>query len=294
MISRGTADASPRRGLSPVWLMLFAVALVVAPFLFWKGTWFGRALNDDEMARYLADRDKPRHVQHALSQIADRIVRGDQSVEKWYPRVIEASFSPLREIRSTAAWVMGQDSRNQRFHAALASLLTDREPMVKRNAAVSLVRFQDGRGKPVLVEMLTPYPVQAPQAGRFTPRLKEGDPVNVGTLLGRLAAASGEPLEVRSPVPGEVRAIAAGAETQPGDELARIAPNPDQVWEALRALYLVGDAGDLPEVQRYARPVDGMPERIQQQARLTAGAIRSRSQEQGAGSREQGVRSPEP
>jgi hypothetical protein len=54
-------------------------------------------------------------------------------------------------------------------------------------------------------------------------------------------------------------------------------PPPDnQVWEALRALFLVGTASDLDAVTRYARGVAGMPARIQQQALLTAREIENR------------------
>ena len=49
------------------------------------------------------------------------------------------------------------------------------------------------------------------------------------------------------------------------------------VWEALRALYLVGRADDLPDVDRFVRGADGVSPQIAQQARATAEAIRSRS-----------------
>jgi len=49
------------------------------------------------------------------------------------------------------------------------------------------------------------------------------------------------------------------------------------VWEALRALYLVGQPDDLADVDRYASGVAGMPERVGQQAALTAQAIRERT-----------------
>jgi len=48
------------------------------------------------------------------------------------------------------------------------------------------------------------------------------------------------------------------------------------VWEALRALYLVGQAPDLEDVERYLRPIPGMPEAIARQAALTSQAIQSR------------------
>jgi hypothetical protein len=49
-----------------------------------------------------------------------------------------------------------------------------------------------------------------------------------------------------------------------------------QVWEALRALYLVGRPPDLEDVERYTRPIPGLPDTITRQAALTAQAIQSR------------------
>ena len=39
-------------------IALFALALVILPFLFWYATWFGRKLSDSELDRYFADREK--------------------------------------------------------------------------------------------------------------------------------------------------------------------------------------------------------------------------------------------
>jgi len=259
--------------------MLFAVALVLVPFLFWRGTWFGRRLTNEQTAEYLANSDKPRRIQHALSQIADRIVRGDPSARQWYPRVVALGASPVTEIRVTAAWVMGQDNRAQEFHQALVPLLGDPEPMVRRNAALSLVRFGDGRGKHILMEMLRPFVVAAPRTGTLSVRLKEQDTANVGTLLARISSGAGETAEVRSLVPGQVktRLRQEGAPVSQGDPILELAPSPEQVWEALRGLYLVGTAEDLPEVEPYASARPGMSEKIREQARLTAQAIRNRA-----------------
>ena len=85
--------------------------------------------------------------------------------------------------------------------------------------------------------------------------------------------------EVRSPLAGTFaqKLVADGARVESGAPIARLAPSSDQVWGALQGLYFFGEAEDLPGVERYARGVAGMPERIQQQAALTAKAIRARS-----------------
>ena len=262
-----------------LWLVLVAAGLVLVPFLFWQGTWFGRRLTDAQIGEYLDNPAKPRRIQHALAQIADRIVGGDSAVVQWYPRVVALASSPAVQIRVTAAWVMGQDNRSQQFHQALVELLEDPEPMVRRNAALSLVRFGDARGKPALIRMLRPIIITAPRGGVLSLRLKERDGVNVGSLLARISGETGEPVEVRSPVAGQIRLWlrSNGARVAADEPIFELESSAEQVWEALRALYLVGDAEDLPKVERFTGPVAGMPERVQQQARTTAQAIRHRA-----------------
>ena len=105
-------------------------------------------------------------------------------------------------------------------------------------------------------------------------RLKEGEYVNPGTLVARVGDT-----EVRSQLPGEVRSLRVqdGSHVKQGDDLADISADKEHVWEALRALYTIGDAADVEDIQRYIRGVPGMPERIQQQASLTLQAIQGRA-----------------
>jgi multidrug efflux pump subunit AcrA (membrane-fusion protein) len=99
-------------------------------------------------------------------------------------------------------------------------------------------------------------------------------------MLARIEAteAGGQTAEVRAPITGRVRSLATkqGAEVAAGAELLTLDPGTDQVWEALRALYLVGTTEDLPLVESYQHPAPDLPQRIQQQALETARAIRSR------------------
>jgi len=99
--------------------------------------------------------------------------------------------------------------------------------------------------------------------------------VNPGTLVGRVGDN-----EVRSPLPGEVSELSRqdGAVVAPGDTLAELSPDKEHAWEALRGLLRVGQKQDLDDVQRYARGVAGMPDRVRQQAALTLQEIRSRAQ----------------
>jgi len=137
-------------------VLLALVACVVVPFLFWQGTWFGRPLQDDELTQFLTDPDKSRRVQHGLAQIAERMERGDPKVAQWYETVAQLSEHPGPQVRVTAAWVMGQDSTSELFHNTLLQMLRDDEVLVRRNAALSLVRFGDGEGLNELRAMLAP------------------------------------------------------------------------------------------------------------------------------------------
>lgn len=272
-------------GLSRRWLfaiLITALLFVLMPFLFWRATWFGRALSDAEITKYLADREHPRKAQHALSQIADRILSRNPAaratVGQWYPEVIALSSSNVDELRITSAWVMGQDNTNPEFHATLLKLLHDSHPMVRRNAALSLVRHGDASGRPEIRAMLEAYMVAAPKAGVLGQRLKPGDTVNPGTLLGRIQAGQ-ENIEIRSQVPGilERWLVNAGVNVAAGEALLAISPSPSESWEALRALYLVGEPDDVPVIERYARAAGDVPDGVRRQAVLSAEAIRARN-----------------
>src|SRR5580704_8379926 len=123
-------------------IVALALLFVLMPFLFWNATWFGRPLNDTQISTALTDRSHPREIQHALTQLELRMEAGDPSVRKWYPQVIQLASDPLDEIRVTDAWVLGQDNSSEEFHQTLLHLLADSNPMVQRNAALSLVRFK--------------------------------------------------------------------------------------------------------------------------------------------------------
>ena len=277
-----TADsAKPQKSFGGRWalgIVVLTLAFVVMPFLFWNATWFGRPITDAQISKALADRSHPREIQHVLSQFETRIERADPSVRQWYPQLVSLSHDPLSEIRLTDAWVMGQDPSNRDFRQSLLALLTDPNPMVQRNAALSLVRFRDATGRPQILSMLRPYVLDAPADGVIKVRLKPGDGLNPGTMVGKVISGA-QSREVRCDVPGSLHswAVPDGAHVAKGDVLLYISPSPEMVWEALRALYVVGAAPDVSSVAPYARGIEGMPPQIQQQATLTLNAIRERN-----------------
>jgi biotin carboxyl carrier protein len=279
------SPTAPKPGIAQKWLIAILVltfAFVLMPFLLWYMTTFTRPLTDADLASYFQDTAHPRRAQHALSQIADRILSPNpgvrQSARAWYPEVIKFSEQGSDELRVTSAWVMGQDNQSPEFHAALVKQLSDANPMVQRNAALSLVRFADPAGHALVAGMLAPYMVKAPRDGTLSIRLKPGDAINPGTLLAHIAVGS-DSAEVRSEVPGAIRQwIAAdNAQVKAGDPLLLVDPSPEMVWESLRALYLIGQKEDLPAVEPYARGTEGMPPQVQQQAAATAREISARA-----------------
>lgn len=285
-VPEGTADPAKATGAGPgglsrKWtfgILALCFLFVLMPYLFWQGTWFGKPLSDAEIEKNLTDTESPRKTQHALAQIADSIIRKEASAKRWYPKVAALAVHPVDEIRITVAWVMGQDNSVPEFHQGLLGLLRDANPMVRRNAALGLVRFGDASGHDEIVAMLRPYTMSAPFAGALDQRLKPGDAVNPGTLLGRIRADA-EEKEVRSHVPGTLAhwIVAENSAVQQGQGIVELEPDSTMVWEALRALVFVGTSGDLPEVERFSLPRANYPEQVRSQARETMLAIRKRT-----------------
>jgi len=235
-------------------LIILATLFIVVPFLTWYGTWFGRRLSDEDIAKYLADDQNPRHIQHALSLIEERIEGGDPNVRKFYPQVVALTKSPVGEVRKTTAWVMGQDNTSVEFHQALVSLLNDSEPLVRRNAALQLVRFGDASGRPEFRAMLQPFAAKTSIAGTVASLLAEGATVKAGGLLARIRDASGSMQEFRAPVDGAISKLAVkeGEIVSAGQTIVWLTPDRATVIDALRGLLYVGTAEDLPMIDAYA------------------------------------------
>lgn len=262
-------------------ILILAVLFVVGAFLTWYFSWFGRTLSDADITSYLSDQRHPRRVQHALLQVQDRMARADGSARQWYPHILRLAGDPETEFRLTAAWVMGFDNKADEFHQSLAGLLKDQEPIVRRNAALALLRFGDASGRDELRAILQPYAVAAPASGVVESTLKEQSPVARGSLLVRLRQANNVLAEVRSPLPGRVERIALtqGSTINAGETLLTLSSDEESVWESLRGLSLVGDKDDLPVLDQYERGQASGPvrsDRIKDQAALTAKTIRSR------------------
>jgi hypothetical protein len=252
--------------------------LVLMPFLFWWNTWFGRHLSDKEVTEYLQDDRHPRHIQHALIQMGERMSRHDISVNRWYPDLVRLSTHSVEEVRNTDAWVLGQDTSGPGFHDALLKMLADPSPLVRGNAALSLVRFGDPAGRPHIVALLQGAKITAPRAERIVDADRPGTAIHQGGLIAKLQTES-QTIELRSPISGRIRNLFAqtGQTISAGAEIATIDPNSDQVYEALRALYLIGQLDDLPAITPYERELPEVADHVRQQAVLTDKAIHARA-----------------
>ena len=261
--------------------------LVLMPFLFWWNTWFGRRLSDKQITEYLQDNQHPRHIQHALIQMGERMSRHDTSVARWYPELVRLASHSVEEVRNTDAWVLGQDTSGQGFHEALTKMLADPSPVVSGNAALSLVRFGDSTSRPQIVALLRSVKITAPSVGRIVDASKPGTAIHQNGLIAKLQLdqpnANPQTIELRSPISGRIRNlfVQTGQAVTAGSEIASVDPATDQVWEALRALYIVGQFDDLPAIMPYTHDLPEVPDHIRQQAVLTEKAIRERSNWQG-------------
>ena len=235
--SDGSAvPAKSKRSMTRTQKILFFATgwlIVLMPFLFWWNTWFGRHLSDQQLSAYLHDDKKPRHIQHALVQMGERMSRGDTAVKPWYPELLRLAGDPVEEVRNTDAWVMGQDTSGAGFHETLVKMLTDSSPMVRGNAALSLVRFGDATGRPQIVALLQPAEITAPEAGQIIDADRPGTAIHQGGLIAKLQFDNnnGQIAEIRSPIPGRIRSVAqTGAHVAAGTEVAVVDPGTEQVW----------------------------------------------------------------
>jgi hypothetical protein len=274
-------DAPAKPGMSRNQKLLFflvAWLICLMPFLFWWNTWFGRKLSDQQLNEYLHDAKKPRHIQQALVQVGERITRQDVVAKHWYPDLVRLASDPVEEVRNTDAWVMGQDASGAGFHEALLKMLADSSPMVRGNAALSLVRFGDAAGRSQILALLQPAQITSPESGRILDSDRPGTAIHQGGLIAKLKYGNEQIAELRSPIPGRIRSVAGtGANIAAGAEVAVVDPANNQVWEALRALYLIGQPDDLTAVRPYERDLPDISNDVRQQALETEHAIRKRS-----------------
>jgi hypothetical protein len=260
-------------------MMVVALLFVLTAFASWYGSWFGRTLSDEKVHEYLTPTARPRDTQHALEQIVKRIAEKDPSVKQFYPSIIAAAQNPTPQVRQAAAWAMGEDNTYQEFHPVLRSMLEDSDPTVRHNAALQLIRFGDSSGRVELVRMLEPVTLRAQTSGIVEFLIKEeGLPVGIHAPVARVKQDDGKTLEIRAVEAARIESLLVtdGSRVEAETEILRLSPSTDQIWEALRGLYFIGQADDLEPVKRYMLPAPGVPDHVQRQAQETAKAIQGR------------------
>ena len=111
--------------------------------------------------------------------------------------------------------------------------------------------------------------------GKIIDASRVGTTIHQGGLIAKVQDGD-QIFDVRSPFTGRLRSVAAsvGQPVSAGQEFAVVDPGTEQVWEALRALYLIGQMEDLPAVLAYQRELPEIPDHIRQQAKETERAIR--------------------
>src|SRR5258707_15425573 len=99
-VSPAKPPSSPHHKMSPrnrALLFVTAWLLVLMPFLFWWNTWFGRRLPDKQITEYLQDEKHPRHIQHALIQLGERMSHHDAAAARWCPELVRLASHPVEE-----------------------------------------------------------------------------------------------------------------------------------------------------------------------------------------------------
>jgi len=131
------------------------------------------------------------------------------------------------------------------------------------------------------VALLKPASISAPAAGMVLDIGKDGTFIHQGGLIARLQHEQ-QTIEVRSPIRGRMHqpSILLGSAIIEGVEIAVVDPPEEQVWEALRALYLVGQPEDLTAIRMYERELPDGSNRVRQQAVRTEQAILGRAKQQ--------------
>ncbi len=235
-------------------------------------------LKPAEIARYLEDTSKQGRTKQALMQVAQEIGANSPGSRQWYPAVLRLASNSDPTLRQTAVWAMSHDPKFPDFHKAVSRLLNDPVPLVRWNAAVSLVKFGDPACRSQLREMLRSYTLVSPAAGILRYKRREHAYVESGSTIAVLDDG-GSATAISAPLTGflDRQLTAEGAIVRSGDALAVLLPGQEQVSESLRALAVVGQLDDLADVEHYWKSTSGVPDTIQKQARTTAEQIRKRS-----------------
>ena len=270
--------APPRRTRS-VLVVVVALAALALPYFAWNNSRFGRHLSRAQIEARLNAEVDPRDTQHALSQVVDRLAKGDPEGQLFRELVVSVASHPRPEVRRMVAWTMGHD-QSEIYHEALRTLVEDSDLGVRRNAACALAKYRDPIARPVLLGMLDTIDVVAPADGKLVALDAKADStVSVGRSLGKIEDAAGKKHKIRPPFNGSLVTldVSVGDQLSKGQIIAHVAPDSGMVEAALVGLQLVGKAEDSAALQAYAADrVPGMPRSTGELARATQKSLAGR------------------
>lgn len=243
--------AAPRRSIYPLLTVIVVAACLIIPIMFWSGAWFGRRLDDEQLAAYLAATDEPRKIQHALTEITERISKGDGPTHAFYPAVVPLVNHKSWQVRNTAAWVMGWDKQGNGFRESLRQLLDDPVLVVRHNAALALTNFDDHSGRAVILSMLEPTPVSSTRSGVVSDLLPVEAPVRVDLDIATITLADKQVVKLKAPISGRIgrRFVTNDDAIGAGDLVYEIQPGEIQLAQAIQALGAIGDPRDAATIR---------------------------------------------
>jgi len=271
-----------KRAGSPVLVAGLVLVTMLVAYCSWYGSSFGRGLNDDQIFERLDPGVAPRDIQHALSQLEERLSPTYPGRERFREKVVELARSEHVEIRRQVAWVMGREPAPD-YREGLVGLIDDADPGVRFNAACSLSNFNDPRARRRLIEALKPIEIRAPATGTMELKIGEGGAASLGGGIGLVTTPDGDEIEVRTPLNGIILQLPQGdeGEVEKGGVIVILEPSSKNVENVLVALRAVGLAEDAPLIQQWAGDKganwdDDDRERIAATARSALKAIESR------------------
>jgi biotin carboxyl carrier protein len=176
---------------------------------------------------------RPARASQQIMQIGEKLSRGDHSVRRWYPRIVELAKTQDEDLRRNVAWMMGRDPEHESFREVLRTMLNDPLPMVRLEAALSLAQFRDATARQELQSATQPFRVNSSVAGRIQMRIDTGDTTRPQTVVARI-----NDVDVIASVPGKVTKLLTkdGEDVTKGQSLVAIERNPTHIEQARRAL----------------------------------------------------------
>jgi predicted deacylase len=123
--------------------------------------------------------------------------------------------------------------------------------------------------------MLLPREVNSPSVGKIHYLVGPKEWVTQGTQLAEIEGQDSQPVQAETFSEVLELLVQEASQVSQGDRIILLSADPNHVWEALRAISLVGGPEELPLVESIAQDLH-FNEETRNQATLTAQAIQDR------------------